>query len=215
MVKVRLCCAYNESLWTIFVQLCPRGTVQSTYTLLWLKCIDPHSLCCGAKDVHTLKSGQLKKIHGALRKAPFFSNSEVWPPGTSWRTWRMEGQEVRQANIVWKCMKRIWKGTVKSPKGKQLLFEFRSGWNPQHFSRMTGPVWMMQTTSQVSYANYVDMCVLIILCSAIPKTSQVDIGGFSKFLSEHLDRMMQMNATDWLIFQRSCFSHFFADDMFI
>lgn len=72
MVKARLCCAYNESLWTIFVQLCPRGTVQSTYNLSWLKCIDPHSLCCGAKDVHTLKSGQLKKIHGALRKAPFF-----------------------------------------------------------------------------------------------------------------------------------------------
>lgn len=57
--------------------------------------------------------------------------------------------------------------------------------------------------------------MLEILCSAIPKTTQVDIGGFSEFLSEHLDgtlrQLMQMNAFEWLVY----LSHLFADDMFI
>lgn len=101
-----------------FFQFCPRGTVQPSYTLSWLKCIDPHSLCCGAKDVHTLKSGQLKKIHGALRKAPFSFKLRGWPPGTlAHLTYGGAGSAASKHS-----MKRIWKLKVQCRARKESNF---------------------------------------------------------------------------------------------
>lgn len=118
MVKARLCCAYNESLWTSFFNSVQEEQYnQVTPSRDWSALILIHYAV--APRMYTRwKVVNWKRFTEPCARHLFLSSSEVWPPGTlAHLTYGGAGSAASKHS-----MKRIWKLKVQCRARKESNF---------------------------------------------------------------------------------------------